>query len=79
MTVIVLAIDSVIQGTLTTGAMIACTILVWRVLSPFQMLCNALARYEQLFNAIETRAHNPVTRAYRQSELCQSWAALHQK
>ncbi len=53
MFVIVLSVQKVMQGELTTGAMIACTILVWRVLSPFQMLCNSLSRYEQLQNAVD--------------------------
>ena len=37
---------------MTTGALIATIILVWRVLGPFQTFCTSLPRFEQLQNAI---------------------------
>lgn len=51
--VIAMGIDAVIRAHMSVGALIACTILVWRVLSPFQTLCNALPRYLQVQNAVE--------------------------
>ncbi|ODS23639.1 hypothetical protein AB835_07965 [Candidatus Endobugula sertula] len=53
MLTVALSIERIWVGEMSTGAMIACMILVWRVLGPFQILCNSLPRFEQLNNAIE--------------------------
>ena len=39
-------------GTLTTGALVATMILVWRILTPFYSLCTMVPRLEQLRNSI---------------------------
>lgn len=39
-------------GAMSTGAMVACMILVWRVLTPFYSLCTMIPRLEQLRNSI---------------------------
>ena len=39
-------------GTLTTGALVATMILVWRVLTPFYSLCTMIPRLEQLRNSV---------------------------
>ncbi|MBU0800429.1 MAG: ATP-binding cassette domain-containing protein, partial [Alphaproteobacteria bacterium] len=39
-------------GTLTTGALVATMILVWRVLSPFYSLCTMIPRLDQLRNSV---------------------------
>lgn len=39
-------------GTLTTGALVATMILVWRILTPFYSLCTMIPRLEQLRNSI---------------------------
>src|SRR5690606_586573 len=41
------------QGSMTTGALVACMILVWRILLPFYSLCTMIPRLEQLRNSIE--------------------------
>ena len=41
------------QGSVTTGALVACMILVWRILLPFYSLCTMIPRLEQLRNSIE--------------------------
>ncbi|MEZ5936499.1 MAG: peptidase domain-containing ABC transporter [Alphaproteobacteria bacterium] len=40
------------DGAVTTGALVAAMILVWRILSPFQSLCMIVPRLEQLKNSI---------------------------
>jgi ABC-type bacteriocin/lantibiotic exporter with double-glycine peptidase domain len=40
------------QGQMTTGALVATMILVWRVLTPFYSLCTMIPRLEQLRNSI---------------------------
>lgn len=52
MVTIVWGVDRVWSDSMTTGALIACMILVWRVLSPFQTFCTSLPRFEQVSNAI---------------------------
>lgn len=39
-------------GTMTTGALVATMILVWRVLGPFYSLCTMIPRLEQLRNSV---------------------------
>jgi ABC-type bacteriocin/lantibiotic exporter with double-glycine peptidase domain len=39
-------------GTLTTGALVATMILVWRVLSPFYSLCTMIPRLDQIRNSV---------------------------
>lgn len=39
-------------GTMTTGALVATMILVWRVLTPFYSMCTMIPRLEQLRNSI---------------------------
>ncbi len=39
-------------GDLSTGALLACMILVWRILTPFYSLCTMIPRLEQLRNSI---------------------------
>lgn len=39
-------------GTMSTGALVATMILVWRVLTPFYSLCTMIPRLEQLRNSI---------------------------
>lgn len=53
MITIAFSIERVWSGDMSMGAMIACMILVWRVLGPFQILCNSLTRFEQLNNAVD--------------------------
>jgi len=40
------------QGLITTGALIASMMLVWRVLSPLQAICNALVRIRYIFRSV---------------------------
>ena len=40
------------KGVITTGALVASMILVWRILSPFQSLCMMVLRLEQIKNSI---------------------------
>ena len=41
------------QGLMTSGALVASMILVWRVLTPFYSLCTMVPRLEQLRNSIQ--------------------------
>lgn len=50
--VIVIGVHEIWQGAMSTGALIACTILIWRVLGPFQILCTASPRFERIRNSI---------------------------
>lgn len=52
MATIVWSIERIWAGSMTTGALIASMILVWRVLGPFQTFCTSLPRFEQLQNAV---------------------------
>jgi ATP-binding cassette subfamily C protein/ATP-binding cassette subfamily C protein LapB len=49
-------------GHLTTGALIACMMLTWRVLYPFQAVCNSLVRIRYLFRSIR-QVHTLMQRA----------------
>lgn len=40
------------MGTISTGALVATMILVWRILTPFYSLCTVIPRLEQLRNSI---------------------------
>lgn len=40
------------EGTITTGALIASMMLVWRVISPLQAICNALVRIRYVFRSV---------------------------
>jgi ABC-type bacteriocin/lantibiotic exporter with double-glycine peptidase domain len=40
------------QGQMTTGALVASMILVWRILTPFYSLCTMIPRLEQIRNSI---------------------------
>ena len=44
------------NGQLTTGGLIACMILIWRVLTPMQSICNSLIRIRYIFRSI-TQVH----------------------
>jgi ATP-binding cassette subfamily C protein LapB len=46
-------IGMVWSGSITTGALVASMILVWRVLSPFHSLCSMIPRLDQLRNSIK--------------------------
>ena len=48
-----LGVHFIWQGSMTTGALVACMILVWRILLPFYSLCTMIPRLEQLRNSIE--------------------------
>lgn len=41
------------ENAMTTGALVASMILVWRILTPFYSLCTMIPRLEQLRNSIE--------------------------
>lgn len=41
------------QGSMTSGALVASMILVWRILTPFYSLCTMVPRLEQLRNSIQ--------------------------
>ncbi len=45
-------VDLIWQGQMSTGALVATMILVWRVLTPFYSLCTMIPRLEQLRNSI---------------------------
>lgn len=40
------------EGAITTGALIASMMLVWRVISPLQALCNSLVRIRYVFRSV---------------------------
>lgn len=40
------------SGSISTGALVACMILVWRILTPFYSICTMIPRLEQLRNSI---------------------------
>jgi ATP-binding cassette, subfamily C, bacterial LapB len=44
-------VEKVWTHTLSTGELVGCMILVWRVLTPFHSLCTMIPRYEQLRNS----------------------------
>ena len=41
------------EGAITTGALVASMILIWRVLGPFQSLCLSIPRLEQLKSSLD--------------------------
>jgi ATP-binding cassette subfamily C protein/ATP-binding cassette subfamily C protein LapB len=43
-----LGVGAVLSGAMTAGALIACMILVWRILAPMQTVATALSRFEQI-------------------------------
>ncbi len=43
----------ILDGDMTVGALIACMVLVWRVLSPLQSLFLTLTRLEQIINSVK--------------------------
>jgi len=47
-TAMTLGVTGVLGGSMTAGALIACMILVWRVLSPMQTVYMSLSRFEQI-------------------------------
>jgi len=47
-TAMTLGVTQVLAGTMTAGALIACMILVWRVLAPLQTVAMSLSRFEQI-------------------------------
>lgn len=51
--IIYLGVMEILAGNITTGALIATTLLVWRVLTPFKILCNSMSRFEQVKNSVE--------------------------
>ena len=51
--IIYFGVMGVLAGAMTTGALIATTLLVWRILTPFKILCNSISRFEQVRNAID--------------------------
>ncbi len=50
--ILVVGTESVWAGELSTGAMVGCMILSWRVLAPFQSICTMVPRYEQIRKSI---------------------------
>jgi ABC-type bacteriocin/lantibiotic exporter with double-glycine peptidase domain len=42
-----------LEGQISVGAMIATTILVWRILSPLQTICSMLPRTEQVIRSVD--------------------------
>ncbi len=50
--VIGIGVHLVWAGTMSTGALVATMILVWRVLGPFYSLCTMIPRLEQLRNSV---------------------------
>ena len=50
---IIWGIELVWDNRITTGALIATIILVWRILTPFQVFCTSIPRFEQLQNAVD--------------------------
>lgn len=53
LTIIYLGVVGILAGEITTGALIATTLLVWRVLTPFKILCNSMSRFEQVRNSVD--------------------------
>ncbi|KAA5605185.1 ATP-binding cassette domain-containing protein [Roseospira marina] len=47
-TAMTLGVEQVLAGGMTAGALIACMILVWRVLAPLQTVATSLSRFEQI-------------------------------
>lgn len=47
-----IGVEMIWTGTITTGALVASMILVWRILMPFYSLCTMVPRLEQLRNSI---------------------------
>ena len=52
MMVVYFGVQRVLAGDMSAGALVAVLILVWRVLSPLQILCGAMPRLEQLKQSI---------------------------
>jgi ABC-type bacteriocin/lantibiotic exporter with double-glycine peptidase domain len=50
--VLVVGVHAVWAGDMTTGALVAAMILVWRVLTPLHGLCSMILRLEQLTNSV---------------------------
>ena len=61
-------------GTITTGALVAMMILVWRVLTPFYSLCTMLPRLEQLRNSIAQV--NNLMEIETEAEIARSYSKL---
>ncbi|WP_394201978.1 peptidase domain-containing ABC transporter [Marinagarivorans algicola] len=51
--IIYLGVLGVLAGEITAGALIATTLLVWRILTPFKILCNSIGRFEQVRNSVD--------------------------
>lgn len=61
-------------GSITTGALVASMILVWRILLPFYSLCTMIPRLEQLRSSIEQV--NSLMDIESEAELAQTAASL---
>lgn len=51
--IIYCGVHAILAGSLTPGALIATTLLSWRILSPLKILCNSITRFEQVKHSIE--------------------------
>ena len=61
-------------GSMTAGALVACMILIWRVLTPFYSLCTMVPRFEQLRNSVIQV--NDLMDIETEAELAQSFSRL---
>ena len=52
MATIIVGVHQIWANTMTSGALIACIVLVWRVIAPFRTICMALPKYLELQTAI---------------------------
>lgn len=64
------------DGQMSTGALVACMILVWRILTPFYAACTMIPRLEQLRNSI--KQVNDLMDIETEEEEAQSFAKLPQ-
>lgn len=62
------------EGEITTGALVATMILVWRILTPFYSLCTMIPRLEQLRNSIHQV--NQLMDIYVEAEEAKSYSRL---
>lgn len=52
MTIIFFGVHDIWEGELSAGALVAGMILGWRAITPFQIFCNSVSKFEQVTNAI---------------------------
>lgn len=51
--VVAFGVQLIWDGSITTGALVATMLLIWRILGPLQTMCSMLPRIEQLKNSID--------------------------